>query len=45
MQTVTSRASYSDLLKHRFLADLPHAEDIAAFVAEILDLPEPVGRV
>jgi len=39
VKTVTSRASYSELLEHPFLANLPDQADMAAFVADILDLP------
>ena len=40
VKDVTSRASYSELMDHPFLATIPPQEEMAAFVAEILDLPK-----
>ena len=38
VKDVTSRASYSELLEHPFLATQPAQDDMAAFIDEILDL-------
>ena len=39
VKDVTCRASYPELLQHPFLAEPPAAAEMAAFVADILDLP------
>ena len=38
VKDVTSRASYSELLDHPFLANKPEQADMAAYIDEILDL-------
>lgn len=39
VKEVTSRASYTELLAHPFLATIPDQADMAEFVSEILQLP------